>query len=305
MTLISFLRAHSGGCLKMAGATIAIFTAMWAGNVQAGLIFVPNHSFELPATDFADPRIDIWEQNPDFMSTATGVFSNQAPSDPTFIHNLDGQQAAFLFNAPTVEISLDYTSMDWSGLTHQFDARYEVGKAYELTVGVIGGAGGMPPGAMLRMALYHRDAASNKVVIAQRIITNSLAIFPDTTNFVDFTLQMDAVKPGDAWADQYIGIQLMDVSAAPSATGYWDVDNVRLAFKRVPMLSNPALNGGQFQFTLNSEPGAKLEVLAATNVTLPLSNWTSLGAVTNTTGDTVFAEPAGLGQRFYQLRQLP
>ena len=50
------------------------------------------------------------------------------------------QQAAFLANFPTVEISQDFTSVDWANQTGQFQSKYEVGKAYDLTVGVIGGA---------------------------------------------------------------------------------------------------------------------------------------------------------------------
>jgi hypothetical protein len=267
-------------------------------------ITVPNGSFELPLTAYADPMVDYWEQNPPYTFQATGVFSNQAASDPTYIHNIEGQQAAFIANAPTVGISLDYTSVDWTNRTQQFQSRYEVGKAYDLSVGVIGGGGGAPPGAQLTVALYYRDAASNKVVIAQRIVTNSLATFPDKTNFVDFTARLAGVKPTDAWAGKYIGIQIVDTSGAPSL-GYWDVDNVRVGLKRVPMSLNPARNGNQFQFTLNSEPGERLEILASTNITLALSNWTSLGVVTNTTGANQFIDTLGPSRRFYHVRQLP
>lgn len=298
----SILKCHWKSAL-VAWANLILLVGV-AGRLDAGLIDVPNGSFELPLSAYADPMVNYWEQTPPYTYLASGVFSNQAPTDPTFIHNLDGQQAAFMANAPTVELSLDYTSVDWAGQTHQFQSKYEVGKAYALTVGVIGGLGGMPPGAMLQLGLYYRDAASNKVVIAARTITNSLALFPDGTNFVDFTVSLPGVKPGDAWADKYIGIQLLDTSASPSL-GYWDVDNVRLAFERVPMSLSPVWNGGQFQFTLNSEPGTKLEILSSTNLGLPLPNWTSLGIVTNTTGADLFADDGTLSQRFYQLRQSP
>jgi hypothetical protein len=284
--------------------SLTILMVIWVGRLQAGLIYVPNHSFELPVTSYADPRIDIWAQNPNYASTATGVFSNQAPTDATFIHNIDGIQAAFMADAPTVEVSQDYEAVDWAGVTHQFPSQYEVGKAYDLTVGLIGGGGGMPPGSTMQIALYYRDVSSNKVVIAVRAITNSLAAFPDKTNFVDFTAHLPGVKPTDAWAGKYIGIQLLGTSAAPTS-GYWDVDNVRLALARVPMMLNTVFSNGQFQSTVQSEPGLKFQILVTTNIMLPRSKWTSLGTVTNTTGDTAFTDVAGLSQRFYQLHQLP
>ncbi len=267
-------------------------------------IAVPNGSFELPTSVYADPMIDYWAQNPPPAFQATGVFLNTAPTETNHIHNLDGQQAGFMANAPTVEIYLDYDAVDWANQTQQFQSKYEVGKAYDLTVGLIGGLGGMPPGAMIQLGLYYRNASSNKVIIAARTITNSLTVFPDGTNFVDFTVKLPGVKPTDAWAGKYMGIQLVDVSASPS-TGYWDVDNVRLGLERVPMLLSPVHSGSQFQFTVNSEPWAKLEVLASTNISLALSNWTSLGTVTNNTGANAFPDAGGLSRRYYQLHQLP
>src|SRR5258706_9685991 len=129
-----FLRQlHEGYTLSLVAGIIVL--AGWPQAIQAGTIAVPNGSFELPPSAYADPMIDYWEQTPPYTFQATGVFSNQAPSDPTFIHNIDGVQAAFLANAPTVEISLDYTSVDWTNRTQQSQSKYEVGKAYDLTVG--------------------------------------------------------------------------------------------------------------------------------------------------------------------------
>jgi hypothetical protein len=47
------------------------------------------------------------------------------------------------------------------------------------------------------------------------------------------------------------------------------------------------------------------DILAATNLALPLSNWISLGNVTNTTGTTAFSDSVpNLNRRFYRARQL-
>jgi len=66
------------------------------------------------------------------------------------------------------------------------------------------------------------------------------------------------------------------------------------------------MSGGQFQFTAQSEPGAVFEILASTDPTQPVMNWTSLGTVTNVTGSLPVADQtAGLKQRFYTARQSP
>jgi hypothetical protein len=64
------------------------------------------------------------------------------------------------------------------------------------------------------------------------------------------------------------------------------------------------LNGGSCQFVFTNIMGAPFSVLAVTNLSLPLSNWTSLGAVTDSPpGQYQFADPqaANGAQRFYRV----
>src|SRR5436309_556472 len=59
------------------------------------------------------------------------------------------------------------------------------------------------------------------------------------------------------------------------------------------------------QFNATFTPGKTFEILSASNLSLPVSNWTSLGLVTNTTGSNLFSEGSlGVG-RFYVVKQLP
>ncbi len=190
--------------------------------------------------------------------------------------------------------------------THAFNATFDVGKSYHLTVGVIGGGGNMLEGASLELSLYYRDAASNMVTVAATDISNSTAIFSNTTHLIDFTVDVPAVKAADAWAGQNIGAQLLSTVSSNLEGGYWDLDNVRLMAVQEPSLVAPTWTNGQFQFTLRSEPGLSFEILGATNLALPLSNWTSLATLTNTTGDVSFLEtPVNFNRRFYLARQLP
>ena len=165
---------------------------------------------------------------------------------------------------------------------------------------------GSPPlyeGATLQLSLYYRDAASNIVTVAATTITNSAQLFPTNTHFVDFSVQLPGVLATDPWANQHIGVQIASTVGTNLASGYWDLDNVRLTETVLPHLANPQVTNNQFSFTVRSEPGLQFEILAHTNLASPLSNWTSLGIVTNLSGTTPFSDPAtNLNRRFYTLQ---
>jgi hypothetical protein len=298
----------------LAGIGLAAST----GVLRAATVSVPNASFESPTTGLASPHVDSWQKapKPDWYTESggftwdqlAGVFTNQPVTASDYIDNCDGTQAGYMFAIPQVALFQDYNSIDWAhtNATHDFNAFFETGKAYTLTVGVIGGGGGMLPGASLDISLYYRDAASNMVPVATTSISNSPTIFSNNTHFIDFRVPLPAVKAADAWAGQHIGVQLLSTVSSNLEGGYWDVDNVRLQSVTPPTLLGAAWTNGHFSFALQSEPGLGFEILASTNLTFPLSNWTSLGMVTNITGTVPFLDPAGdLGRRFYKARLLP
>jgi len=283
---------------------------------------VPNFSFETPAVPdvppFAQPALDYWEETPqpgyydpaDFQDTPwsylVGAFYND-PNDGAYIDNTDGNQCAFLQSLPEVGIYQDYNSYSTTQTnpTYAFNSTFNPGKGYTLTAGLIGGGGGMPTGATLQMSLYYRDASNNMVTVAATTITNTLELFPTNTHFVDCQLVMPGVKATDPWAGQNIGVLFLCTVDFSNLSGYWDLDNVRLTETVAPALSSPAASGGQFSFTLSSEPGAAFSVLTSPHISTPGTNWTNLGSVTNITGVSTFTDPAtNLTQRFYRLLQL-
>jgi hypothetical protein len=279
-------------------------------------IEVPNGSFESPPTAFVDTRIDSWQKtpNPGFTTDAqwdqgNGVFLNTSPTNSDHIDNCDGLQAAYMFNGPLLGIFQDYISTDWSNAvpTHAFDETFTVGKSYDLTVGIIGGGGGMQTNATMMIGLYYRDASSNMITITATSITNNPQIFTNTIHLIDFTAHLPTIKAGAAWAGKKIGVEILSTAGFdPNNAGYWDFDNVRLMEVLEPTLQTPVRTNGHFQFTLQSEPGLRFDILTSSNVTLPSSSWTSLGIVTNTPGMTTFTDPAlTSGQRFYRAHQLP
>ncbi len=230
---------------KIAFSLLLAGAALLAGGVsgQAAALAVPNHSFEQPATEFASPVLSAWQKTPKpdwypenpetperHWINQTGAFKNTAADDPAHKDNIDGQQALFLVSVPTVGIFQDYDSVDLLNPvpTRAFDERFEIGKSYALTVGIIGGGGGMPVGASLMLALYYRDAQNNQVPVASTTVVHGTETFPTTTHFVDFTAAVPPVKAGDAWAGQRMGILLVSTTAQDKVGGYWDIDNVRL-----------------------------------------------------------------------------
>src|SRR5688500_6278062 len=164
--------------MKLCKFVVAISLLSAVFSAYGASVAVPNASFEGPVTTFADPRIDSWQDYPkppwydelvngpwDFL---TGVFANTDSTQSNHIHNIDGTQAVFLFASPQAGIFQDYNSTDWAHPvpSHEFNALYETGKAYQLTVGLIGGGGNMREGVSLGIALYYRDASSNMVYVA-------------------------------------------------------------------------------------------------------------------------------------------
>ncbi|HTL56418.1 MAG TPA: hypothetical protein VL361_12115 [Candidatus Limnocylindrales bacterium] len=305
--------------LALGMMVISLLLAAAAG--RAGSIFVPNSSFESPAvpqvSPYASPEMDDWEKSPQPVwydpsqnnntpwAYLMGCFYN-VPFPGQFIGNCDGQQAAFLFAVPQAGLLQDYDTIGGTNTvpSHAFNAKFNVGSAYDLTVGLIGGGGGMQPGVMVQLSLYYRDASTNLVTVASTIVTNNLDSFPSTTNFVDFHVQLSAVRETDAWTGKNIGIQLMSFADFQNAGGYWDVDNVRLTEIPAPKLSNGAVSNGQFSFTVTSTPGAPYQIEASTTPSIRAS-WTSLGTFTNLTGTAAFTDYiTNFSQRYYRARQM-
>jgi hypothetical protein len=290
----------------------------WTAAIQAGAFFVPNNSFESPvvppAPPYASPEISDWQKSAqpawyDPSQNANtpwaylfGEFFN-VPFPGQFIDNCDGSQAAFIFALPEAALFQD----DHSSATNTaFNAKFGAGNAYDLTVGVIGGGGGMKPGVTLQLSLYYRDAASNQVTVASTSITNSATLFPTNTHFVDFQVHVPTVKNTDPWAGHALGIQLLSTVSLELAGGYWDVDNVRLTETPTPALtlSNPVATNTQFSFAILSDPGVQFEIQAATNLPTLSNAWVSLGKFTNLTGVTSFRDNStNFHQHYYRARQ--
>jgi hypothetical protein len=188
------------------------------------------------------------------------VFLNLPPADPDHIDNCDGNQAAWLFAVPEVELFQDLT------------ATFEVGQSYHLTVGIFGGGGNMKDDVPIEIRLYYRDAENKKVTVGATTFT-----YDWDTGYVkhlnDVQLDVPKVVSTDSWAGKNIGVQLVSTLTLADldpetgrAGGYWVLDNVRL--KSLP---GPDFTGDYF---VNLEDLAVMarEWLSCTGTTTDLTD---------------------------------
>lgn len=221
--------------------------------LNAQPINVPNESFESPGAPMTSPYVifdvDSWQKaaRPDYyiaVEQATGILWNQTAAiffGPGAYGNMDGIQAAYLFSFPQVSLFQDYETMDYNDAapSHDFDASFEVGKSYSLTVGVFGKgfAGNMTEGSMLGLSLYYRDGVNMITVGTPTVVTYSASTFVNSgaLNLIDFQVNTAEVQAGDPWAGQKIGIKIESIYGM--GDGYWDVDNVRLVAVPEPTLA--------------------------------------------------------------------
>lgn len=217
---------------------VALAISFCATALQAQPIYVPNSSFELQSAagypQGANPSVDAWQKiaEPAYFQFVSGGQIPWYGTAGVFVDNNPygnrvGNQAGYILSFPQVTLFQDYS------VTPAFDATYEIGKAYDLTIGIYGKGSSAPiaPGATLTLSLYYRNGMGDKVTVGSTDVVYSSAIFPGAgaLNFIDYQVSIPRVQPGDAWAGEHIGIQLESTIPIELTTGgNWDFDNVRL-----------------------------------------------------------------------------
>jgi len=241
-----------GGALLLVGLAIAL-------NAQLGAqpIAVPNFSFEsqtAPATyPYVNINIDSWQKAPEpayydpiigtpygipWAGTA-GVFLDVNP-----YANHVGTQCGYILGFPQVTLFQDYNSSP----THDFNATFDVGRAYNLTICVFG-KNTLAPGSTLDLSLYYVDGGGNHVNVTSTTVVYSAAAFPTANplNLVDYQVNVPLVQASDAWAGKNIGIQLLSTTPLEMSTGgNWDFDNVRLTAPEPTSFGLFAVGAGAF-----------------------------------------------------------
>lgn len=230
--------APSHSPIALAAGLATLLTG--AVGLTAQPINVPNASFESQSAvgyPFeTNPNVDSWQKiaEPGYFASVSGGQIPWIGTAGAFIDNNPygnrlGTQAGYILAFPQVTLFQDYDSSP----THDFNATFEIGKAYNLTIGIFGKGSSAPiaPGSTLELSLYYRNGVGDKVSVGSTVVTYSSGAFPITPNldFVDYQVNLPTVLAGDAWAGQYIGIQLESTIPIELTTGgNWDFDNVRL-----------------------------------------------------------------------------
>ena len=237
---------HRYSLQKFAGVLVGGVTlAGSALTLHATLIPVPNSSFELQSgagqfqgISFA---VDAWQRNAEpgyfapyeaFLdwSQTSAVFVGTSPNSANPYTNLDGSQAGYILDFPQAGFFQDYATSP----THDFNATFQTGDAYSLTVGLFGK--GLTPASQFRISLYYRDTANTtndplgeRTIVSSTLVNYDPLVFVNgpTPSLVDYTASVPGVQATDLWAGQHIGIMLDEVAGAGSFA-YWDFDNVRL-----------------------------------------------------------------------------
>ena len=211
-------------------SALPVVMAMATGPALSAPVDISNASFESPvirAAPYATSSIMDWQRaavpawwtaegysQQQWLETA-GVFYN-VPG-PTQIENVDGEQAAFMFATPGVELYQD------------LDATFEIGQSYDLTIGFQGGGLGMMLGVPIEISLYYRDPDSNQVTIgATEALNQTDESLPHIRRLTDWQLEIPTVSVSDPWAGENIGVRILSTVGFEDAGGFWRVDNVRL-----------------------------------------------------------------------------
>lgn len=286
-------------------AGLAGLSASLTGWAADELLVVPNGSFESPATPFVSLLIQSWQRTPkpDWYveeggfqwNQLTGIFLNTAPGAADHIEGLDGHQAAWLFAVPEAGLFGGVRNPAGSA-----PAMFEVGKAYRVSIDVLGAGGNMLDGVELEASLFRWVDGTNRVVVGGLMITNSAGAFPSRNRLTTYERTLPAVKAGDPWAGQPMGVQVVSRATQANQGGYWDVDRVRVEAlaPHVPELGFERVDG-EIRLKWASVAGWRYQVRESAE----LGFWSALGGARIGDGTELSVRlPVGDdGQRFYSL----
>jgi hypothetical protein len=223
---------------------LLVASALVSRPAVAAPIPIPNGSFESPSVPAVYPYvslyIDNWQREPvpaywtapkplGLGATAqnwhdtVGLYLNMpfdGNGDPApIIDNLDGAQGVFMFPWPG------------QGLWQVLGATFEAGQSYHLSALVQGG-GTLPLGVPMEIRLFYLDAEGHHVPVGATQILNTNPPNTKIVHFPEYDLDIPTVLPGDAWAGENIGVELISTAGMEvfATLGYqqWEFDYVQL-----------------------------------------------------------------------------
>ena len=244
---------------------------------------------DLASEELYDPVTGTWT-NAGAMTTArmyhtATLLSNGKVLIAGGFHNGSGP----LTSSELYDIGLGYTN-SWRPKIASLTSPFSLGNSLVITGaqfrGIAEGSSG-----------NSQDSSADYPLVQLRSVESGQTVFLLSTNWSTNSFASSAVwnfPPGWALATVFVnGIQSTS-----------SIVNISVPVPATTTLNRTVLTNGEFQFGFTNSPGALFGVLATTNLSLPLTNWTKLGGVVEISpGQFQFTDPQATngGQRYYNI----
>jgi len=254
-----------------------------------GKVLVAGGASAAPLSEIYDPATGTWSPSGTMVAPRTLHTTTLLPNDGVLVAG--GVNADLLPSAELYDVGLGFSASRQPQIvafTSPLNLSNSLALAGSRFRGVSEGSGGN--GA--------QDSPSDCPVVQLRAIESGQMLFLSST---DWQTNSYSSAPVTSFPPGY-ALLTMFVNGIPSASSVLRVAPTPMAI----LLTNAKkLPNGAFQFGFTNTPGAVFSALAATNVALPLSNWTALTGVTEiSSGQFQFTDTQATNypHRFYRGR---
>jgi hypothetical protein len=267
-------------------------TLLPGGKVLAAAGLNSGSSF-LTSSELYDPATKKWTATDGVTPARENHTATLLPNGKVLV--VAGDNGSTLGGAEVYDVGLNFNTT-WQPQIATATSPLNLGSSFLATGskfrGVSEGSGGV----------NSQDSPSDYPVVQLRGVENGQTLFLPATSWS--TNSFVSVPVGNFWPGYALATVFVNGIQSTSA-----VINVSVPIPTAPILTDtkkPA--NGSFQFGFTNSSGVLFGALAATNVTVRLTNWTALGLATEISpGHFQFNDPQATNfpQRFYRVRSAP
>jgi len=243
---------------------------------------------DLSSVELYDPATGIWTSTGSLGLARYGHTATLLGDGKVLVAGGYKSGSGYLSSGELYDVGLGYTNTAQPQI-NSFTSPLNLGGSLVITGsqfrGISGGSGG-----------NSQDSSTDYPLVQLRRLDNEQTTFLLTTNWSTNTFTSLPVwnfPAGYALATMFVnGIQSTS-----------SVVNISVPVPTVPTLTSPQKLTNGFRFAFTNSVGALFGVLATTNLTLPLTNWTTLGGVVEVSpGQFQFTDPQATNgtRRFYR-----
>jgi hypothetical protein len=260
--------------------------------LSGGLVLAISGDISLNSSELFDPATGTWSSAGPLAIARQSYSTTLLPNGKVLVAGGLAPSGGNPFStAELFDAGLGFTN-SWRPQINTANSPINLGSSLVLTGAQFCGVTGASSGTS-------QDSPSDFPLVQLRSIETSQTTFLLSTNWStnSFTsLPVTNFPPGYAFATIF-------VNGIPSISSIVNI-SVPLPTPMTLALARQFANGS-FQFSFDNVPGAQFAVLATTNLSLPLSNWTVLNSVIEAQpGQFLFTDPqpASGPCRFYRVR---